>query len=51
MGRAHQHGKLQIIVEQMAKQGISIVGMAEMLWKGDTSFQMRAEQMKKDKQL
>ena len=34
-------GKLQIIVEQMARQGIRILGMAETFWKGDTSFRMR----------
>ena len=38
----NQQGKLQIIVEQMARQGISILGMAETFWKGDTSFRMRA---------
>ena len=38
----NQKGKLQIIVEQMAKQGISILGMAETFWKGDTSFRIRA---------
>ena len=38
----NQQGKLQISVEQMARQGISILGMAETFWKGDTSFRMRA---------
>ena len=39
---ANQQGKVQIVVEPMAKQGISILGMTETFWKGDTSYQMRA---------
>ena len=42
MRGTNQQGKLQIIVEQMARQGISILGMAETLWKCDTRFRMRA---------
>ena len=33
----NKHGKLQIIVEQMAKQNIGILGMAETFWNGETT--------------
>ena len=38
----NKQGKLQIIVEQMAKQNVGILGMAETFWKGETSFTMSA---------
>ena len=38
----NQQGKIQIIVEQMAKLNIEILGMAETFWKGETSFQIMA---------
>ena len=38
----NQQGKIQILVEQMAKVNIEILGMAETFWKGETSFQLMA---------
>ena len=42
MRGTNQQGKIQIIVEQMAKLNIEILGMAETFWKGETSFQIMA---------
>ena len=44
-------GKLQIIVEQMAKQGISILGMVETFCKGGASFEVKEAINEKDTQL
>ena len=38
----NKQGKLQIVVEKMAKQNIGILGMAETFWKGETSFTISA---------